>query len=84
MNSTAWQTEAMLSEGIVELSGPGYRAVIERSAPLPDTPDLEGKLEAFSASTGLAMADLLARANPPRSSEAEPAARGGFVTATLP
>lgn len=50
---------------IVSLSAPGSSAVIERAVPLSAGPDLDEKLRAFSLQTGLPMADLLARANPP-------------------
>jgi methyltransferase (TIGR00027 family) len=50
---------------IVALSAPGSSAVIERAVPLPAGPDLDEKLRAFSLQTGLPMADLLARADPP-------------------
>lgn len=50
---------------LVSLSAPGSSAVVERAVPLPAGPDLDEKLRAFSLQTGLPMADLLARANPP-------------------
>lgn len=73
---TAWVVEGLLPylsgaaqldtlDSIVGLSASGSWAVIERATALPDTEDLEAKLRAFSAQTGLAMSDLIARANPP-------------------
>lgn len=59
------QAQAFTLDTIVGLSAPGSRAVIERSVALPDGPDLEERLSAFAAQTGLSMQDLLARANPP-------------------
>ncbi|RNE57194.1 SAM-dependent methyltransferase [Cryobacterium tepidiphilum] len=50
---------------IVSLSAVGSTAVIERAVPLPAGPELDEKLRAFSAQTGLPVSDLLARANPP-------------------
>jgi methyltransferase (TIGR00027 family) len=51
--------------GLVELSSPGSRAVIERAVPLAQTDELDAKLEEFSQLTGLSMSELLARADPP-------------------
>lgn len=73
---TAWVVEGLLPylsaaaqqdalDAIAELSATGSWAVLERAAALPDSADLDAKLRAFSAQTGLAMSDLLARANPP-------------------
>jgi methyltransferase (TIGR00027 family) len=56
--------KAVLAE-VMELSGPGSRAVIERAVPLPKTEDFEAKLRDFSLQTGLPMSELLARADPP-------------------
>jgi hypothetical protein len=39
--------------------------VLERAVPLPNSPEVESRLEAFSVTTGLPMSELLARANPP-------------------
>jgi methyltransferase (TIGR00027 family) len=50
---------------VAALSAPGSRAVIERTVPLPKTDDVEAKLREFSLQTGLSMAELLARADPP-------------------
>lgn len=50
---------------LADLSSKGSRCVLERAVPLPHTPELESKLEAFSVATGLPMSELLARANPP-------------------
>ena len=86
---TTWVVEGLLPylsaqaqqdtlTAIAELSATGSRAVIERATTLPDTEDLEAKLRAFSAQTGLAMSDLLGRANPPDPA-ALLAARGWLV-----
>ncbi|MDQ0924653.1 methyltransferase (TIGR00027 family) [Pseudarthrobacter sp. W1I19] len=56
--------KAVLAE-VMELSGPGSRAVMERAVPLPKTEDFEAKLRDFSLQTGLPMSKLLARADPP-------------------
>lgn len=74
--ATTWILEGLLPylsaddqlatlQGVLALSSPGSRAVIERAIPLPATDDVEAKLREFSAQTGLSMGDLLARANPP-------------------
>jgi methyltransferase (TIGR00027 family) len=74
--STLWIVEGLLPylpadaqlrllSTIATLSAQGSAAVIERAVPLPAGPDLDEKLRLFSLQTGLPMADLLARANPP-------------------
>jgi methyltransferase (TIGR00027 family) len=76
LQPTTWILEGLLPyldaanqlsilEEVAALSAPGSRAVIERAVPLPKTDEVEAKLREFSLQTGLSMAEVLARADPP-------------------
>lgn len=61
--------QALSLATLADLSSKGSRCVLERAVPLPHSPELESRLEAFSVTTGLPMSELLARANPPDPAE---------------
>lgn len=57
--------QAALLDDIIDLSGPGSRAVIERAPALTDTPETRERLQDFARATGIPFHDLLARTDPP-------------------
>jgi methyltransferase (TIGR00027 family) len=57
--------QAALLDDIIDLSGPGSRAVIERAPALTDTPETRERLKTFAAATGIPFDELLARTDPP-------------------
>lgn len=78
--STVWVIEGLFPyldaaaqtavlRGVAELSSAAATAVIERAVPLTQGPDLEEKLEAFAAQTGMTIAEILARTSPPDPAE---------------
>ncbi|QIK63983.1 SAM-dependent methyltransferase [Leucobacter viscericola] len=78
--STVWVIEGLFPyldaaaqsavlRGVVDLSAVESTVVIERAVPLTQGPDLDDKLEAFAAQTGMSIAEILARTNPPDPAE---------------
>lgn len=78
--STVWVIEGLFPyldaaaqsavlHGVAELSTGIATAVIERAVPLVDGPDLDDKLDAFAAQTGMSVAEILARTSPPNPAE---------------
>jgi len=57
--------QAALLDDIIDLSGPGSRAVIERAPALTDTPETRERMQTFALATGIPFDELLARTDPP-------------------
>jgi methyltransferase (TIGR00027 family) len=74
--ATSWVLEGLLPylasadqrrllDAVAHLSAPGSRAVIERAVPIDAGAATEERLQHLSSRTGVPMADLVARADPP-------------------